>query len=248
GAFTDPRSYVDFSQRLTSWGERGVIGFLAHLNSRDSANLLHQSISTESRQQMIFRQFAGAFPMPVFFEAGIPQAWAWTLLAPWIQSCPNKSTPEFQRIMWTNFPKLTIVDEPKLQFNGSMAAVSTNRTALTHPGQQIHFTWENPGLLVGPDNAYTTQIHTNGTAKYALWVSQLNATYTPLTSTGNNTGFTVLPSPAADVYNTSITTGDPILNGTNFVALTSDNPFVSSFNLSMINDFVVAGPAVFQFS
>lgn len=53
GAFTDPRSYVDFNQRLTRWGESGVYGFLAHLNSRDSATLLQQSIATEARQQMV---------------------------------------------------------------------------------------------------------------------------------------------------------------------------------------------------
>lgn len=74
GAFSTVREYVDFNQRLTRWGESGVWGFLAHLNSRDSANLLSQSIATEARQQMVFRQFAGASPFPVFFEPGIPQA------------------------------------------------------------------------------------------------------------------------------------------------------------------------------
>lgn len=74
--------------RLTKFGESGVYGFLPHLDSRPAANLLTQSITTEARQQMIFRQFAGAFPMPVHFETGLPQAWAWTMLSPYIKSCP----------------------------------------------------------------------------------------------------------------------------------------------------------------
>jgi hypothetical protein len=45
-----------------------VYGFLPHLDSRPSAQLLLQSITTEARQQMAYRQLAGAFPMPVWFE------------------------------------------------------------------------------------------------------------------------------------------------------------------------------------
>lgn len=51
--------------QLTRWGESGVYGFLEHLNSRAAATLLLDSITTEARQQMIFRQFEGLFPMPV---------------------------------------------------------------------------------------------------------------------------------------------------------------------------------------
>lgn len=42
-----------------------MYGFLEHLDSRAAANLLLESIVTEARQQMIFRQFEGLFPMPV---------------------------------------------------------------------------------------------------------------------------------------------------------------------------------------
>lgn len=66
--FKTVRQFVDFCQKLTRFGESGVYGFLSHLDSRPSATLLTQTISTEARQQMIFRQFAGAFPMPVWFE------------------------------------------------------------------------------------------------------------------------------------------------------------------------------------
>jgi hypothetical protein len=84
--------YLDLCQRLTRWGEAGVYGFLPHLDSRPAAQLLLQSITTEARQQMIFRQFQGLFPMPVYFEVGIPQAFAWTLLAPYITECPAGSS------------------------------------------------------------------------------------------------------------------------------------------------------------
>lgn len=65
------REFIDFNQKLTRWGESGVYGFLNHLDSRETAQILLQSITTEARQQMIFRQFDGLFPMPVWFEIGI---------------------------------------------------------------------------------------------------------------------------------------------------------------------------------
>ncbi|KAL5872815.1 hypothetical protein ACKVWC_008443 [Pyricularia oryzae] len=58
------REYIDFNQKLTRWGEAGVYGFLPHLNSGPAAQLLLQSITVEARQQMVFRQFEGLFPMP----------------------------------------------------------------------------------------------------------------------------------------------------------------------------------------
>ena len=85
--------FIDFSQRLTKWGESGVYGFLNQLDNRASAQILLQSITTEARQQMAFRQFEGHFPMPEWFETGVPQSWAWTLLSPWIKSCPQENQP-----------------------------------------------------------------------------------------------------------------------------------------------------------
>jgi len=246
GAFSNVREYLDFNARLTRWGESGVIGFLASLNSRDSATLLHQSISTESRQQMVFRQFAGAFPMPVYFEAGIPQAWAWTLLAPYIESCPA-DTP---RVQWSNFPALTVVDAPSLLQEGSQSAVSTNTTAKVSPGQTVKFTWEDPGKAVGPNNSYITR-RPVGDAKYALIVSQLNATFVPLDNIGSNSASMVIPEnkPVLDTAEyVPGTEAEGAINGTNFIAITSDNPYVTSFNLSMINNYIVAGPTVVSFS
>lgn len=65
--------FIDFTQKNTRAGEAGVYGFLPHLTSRESAQLLLQTITTEARQQMILRQFEGLFAMPEFFQVGVPQ-------------------------------------------------------------------------------------------------------------------------------------------------------------------------------
>ena len=72
-----------------------------------------------------------------------------------------------------------------------------------------------------------------GAPKYVAWVSQLNLTYTPLTTTSENSGYTY--QPASEVY-----VGDPAVNGTMFVALTDSDLFLTPFNLSMINPHVAA--------
>ncbi|KAL1976572.1 hypothetical protein VTN31DRAFT_2854 [Thermomyces dupontii] len=110
------REFVDFCQKLTRWGEAGVYGFLGHLNSGESAAILLQSITTEARQQLVFRQFDGLFPMPEWFQVGVPQSWAWTLLAPFISYCPANQT----RLVWQNFPALRILNQPNpARTNGS---------------------------------------------------------------------------------------------------------------------------------
>ena len=256
--------YIDFSQKLTRWGESGVYGFLNHLDSRAAAQLLLQSISTEARQQMIFRQFEGLFPMPVWFEVGIPQSWAWTLLAPYIASCPADQT----RLVWQNFPALHILNQPNpARINGSnvfnettggyanslstanitkpqscinatagqdcAAAISQNRTnPLSYPGRQVFLRWDEKGQKIGPNNSYVTNT-TAGNPKFARWVNQLNATYTPLQGMGNNSAYTFQP-------NMSTFEGDPAINGTVFLAVTDKDLHVTPFNLSMVNPHVKA--------
>lgn len=334
--YTNVREFVDFCQKLTRWGEAGVYGFLAHLDSRESATLLTQSITTEARQQMIFRQFEGLFPMVEWFEVGIPQSWAWTLLAPFISSCPENQT----RLIWQNFPTLMVVNQPDPWIPGTSRNFSSgnnrtnghnatgynftssgdqisrlnttsgfNQTAgfgfnqttginntvgpgvsipkspkgsgrfnsstsandcgasvskirpvpLTAPGRRVLLQWDLPGKKIGPNDSYITTTETKaGSAKYVLWVSQLNITYTPLyvvngtnstestngTNGSNSTiygirGYTTQPS--LETYQ-----GDPAFNGTIFIAITDSDPYVSPFNLSLINPHVVAGPALYQ--
>jgi hypothetical protein len=273
--FKTVREFIDFCQKLTRFGESGVYGFLNHLNSREAAQLLLQSISTEARQQLIFRQFDGLFPMPVWFEVGIPQSWAWTLLAPYISSCPANQT----RLAWQNFPTLNVLNQPNTnRINANRTginetvgnfppsdpanstvpdednclssnttgsncqpAISRNRSIpLSFPGRQVFLEWEAPGQALGPNNSYITAPGSAATApKFVAWVSQLNLTYSDLTLTGPNQGYTFQP----DV---SVFAGDPAANGTMFVAVTSSDIYLTPFNLSMINPFVFAGPSLYQ--
>jgi hypothetical protein len=259
--FTNVREFIDFNQKLTRFGESGVYGFLGHLDSRESATLLLESIVTEARQQMIFRQFNGLFPMSLWFVPGIPQSWAWTLLAPYISSCPANTT----RLAWQNFPPLTIVNQPNpakinpnigpvdnttgsdplstsgiqnsnLCANSNNAAedcgpaISQNKSIpLSYPGRPIRLSWGNVNQTVGPNNSYVTSRSSLADApRYALFVSQLNATYVPLVNISGNTGFVVQP-------NASVFANDPAVNDTSFIAVTSQNPYVTPFNLSLVN-------------
>lgn len=272
--FTTVREFLDFNQRLTRFGESGVYGFLGHLDSQDAATLLLQSITTEARQQMAFRQMTGLFPMPVWFEVGIPQSWAWTLLAPYISSCPANTT----RLAWQNFPTLRILDNPNTNainpqinanasynaLNGSdpspstvlgnnycvnatatgedcSAAISRNRTnPLSYPGRPIYLSWGNAGEPIGPNKSYVTARSPVADApRYAMFVNQLNATYVPLQNISGNSAVAIQP-------NTSTFAGDPTINGTSFIAITSQNLYVTPYNLSMINPYVYAGPALYS--
>jgi len=246
--FTTVRGFIDFSQKLTKWGEAGVYGFLSHLDSRSSATLLTQSITTEARQQLIFRQFEGLFPMPEWFEPGIPQSWAWTLLAPWIKSCP-KDNP---RLAWQNFPALNITNNPDPTNPYVAPDITVNRTALSYPGREVKLRWEKPGKKIGPDNLYKTNT-TAGKPRFVAWVSQLNLTYTPLELYGDGLsgrtkqpGGFVFPPEGGFVNGTEFApVADPVVNSTMFIAIVDDNPFLTPYNLSLINKHVVAGPAVY---
>ncbi|CCG81380.1 Protein rds1 [Taphrina deformans PYCC 5710] len=270
--FTTVKGFLDFTQKLTRFGESGVYGFLEHLDSRASAQLLLQSITTEARQQMIFRQFDGLFPMPVWFEAGITQSMAWTLLAPYIVSCPASNLGA-NKLAWQNFPALNVTNNPSVvppqnttQVYGAAITPAQNRTTpISGPGRNVTFTFEAPGRPVGPNGSYITATSA-GLPAYIAWVSQLNVTFSPFTATGNNSGYTIQPNdtvfPAyfgqAPLSNITTNLGsqpnnnaatDGIINGTMFVALVdAATPALnlSAFNLSMINSHIVAGPAIYQ--
>jgi hypothetical protein len=153
--------------------------------------------------------------------------------AQWIASCPEDNP----RVKWSIFPELRITDgDQSLAQEGSQAAVSTNRTALTQPSQKITVEWDQPGKATGPDMSYTTSINTTEPAKYAMLVAQLNATYVPLFDVTESTASFYLPE-AASVYDTAIAQNDPVFNGTNFVVLTSSNPYVTVYNVRYQRSF-----------
>lgn len=273
--------FIAFSQQLTRFGESGVYGFMSHLDSRSVASLLIESITTEARQQFVFRQFQGLSAMPYDFIVGVPQAFQWTLLAPYITSCPA-SNP---KVEFQNFPGLQVTNGPDALSNstGSWPAISTVNNTLTRPGRRVEFQWEDPGQPVGwipvedaPEVNYTnagyyngsttapfngstvisnnssedtesplykTFTFVNGPPKYAAWISQLNTTYTELhnVNTSDNTAYTIQPN--TTVFPNSNNT---IVNGTVFVVLTDEKVPVTPFNLTKINEHVVAGPVLYQ--
>ncbi|KAF9473808.1 Rds1 protein [Pholiota conissans] len=243
--FETVREFVDFCQKLTRFGESGVYGFLEHLDSRDAAQLLLQSITTEARQQMIFRQFEGLSPMPVWFEAGITQSMAWTLLAPYLVTCPAENP----RIEWQNFPALNITNNPNatafynnsILGNDTAPAITQNRSEpLSYPGREVFFQWELPGKNVSYNNSYVTNT-TAGTPRFVAWISQLNTTFTALRNVNGQSGSTFQPGGTVFGGNSS-----PIVNGTMFVAITDANITLSPSNISMLNPHIVAGPALYQ--
>ncbi|KAI0111130.1 hypothetical protein GGR51DRAFT_508967 [Nemania sp. FL0031] len=261
----DLREYIDFSQKLTRWGESGVYGFLNHLDAREVGQLLLQSISTEARQQMIFRQFEGLFPMPVWFEVGIPQSWAWTLLAPYISSCPQNQT----RLVWQNFPALHVLNQPNpARINGSDVwnetrgdyanTLSTNGLSAADACVNASAVGENCGP--GITRNRTNPLSYPGRQVFLQWDSPgqavgPNNSYVTSTSAGAPqfaawvSQLNVTYSPLLNVSgntaytiqpNTSTYEGDPAINGTMFLVLTDRELPVTPFNLSQINPFVNA--------
>ncbi|KAI8949805.1 hypothetical protein F4801DRAFT_590842 [Xylaria longipes] len=259
------REYIDFSQKLTRWGESGVYGFLNHLDSREVGQLLLQSISTEARQQMIFRQFEGLFPMPVWFEIGIPQSWAWTLLAPYISSCPQNQT----RLIWQNFPALRILNQPNpARVNGSDVwnetlgdyAQTLSTDGLSDCESCINATKVGEKCTAAISRNRTNPLSYPGRQVFLEWDTPgqpvgPNNSYVTSTSAGppqfaawvsqlNVTYSPLLNISGNTAYtiqpNTSTYEGDPAINGTIFLAITDRELPVTPFNLSQINPFVNA--------
>ena len=170
----------------------------------------------------------------VWFEVGVTQSMAWTLLAPYIYECPEENP----HIVFQNFPALKILNNPNATDPNFGPAITHNRTALSYPGRVVEFSWEEPGMPVGYNKSYTTSTLA-GSPKYVAWVNQLNTTYTSLYNVKGNHGYT--KQPGGDVF-----ADDGIVNGTMFVMLTDDNLYVTPFNLSAINAHIVAGPALYQ--
>ena len=163
----------------------------------------------------------------------------WTLLAPYIASCPA-SSPE---VAWTAFPTLEIDNNPYWPDLNNNAAISKNETMVTYPGRQVNFTWHQPGEKTGWNASYETQTYATGEPKYVAWISQLNTTYTPLTvnNGSNNTGYTI--QPFASVFGAGTT---PLLNGTVYCLITDEAIPVTPYNLSLIEGHVLAGPALYN--
>jgi hypothetical protein len=260
---------------LTRFGESGVWGFQAHLDSRECAQLLDQSIATEARQQLIFRQFAGLFPMPVWFETGIPQSWAWTLLAPYISECPADS----KRLVWQNFPALTVLNQPNsARWNATQTGLNeTTGFGPAAPSSDVPANETCIGRnITGFDCSASISQNRSiplsypGREVFLTWEEPgkavgPNNSYVTATTAGAPE-FVIWVSQLNITYSplTNITSrnginygqtiqpdvstyeGDPAINGTMFIALTDTNTTYTAFNLSMVNPHVAAGPFLYQ--
>ncbi|KAI0027346.1 hypothetical protein K488DRAFT_61869 [Vararia minispora EC-137] len=237
--YTSVRDYVDDMRRVTRYGESGTIGFLGHLNAQDTAAMVNDAIQTEGRQQLIFRQWEGLFPMPfwqVTFTTSITQSMQWTLMAPYIANCPA----DLPRVNWTAFPALDVTNNPSLE-NKSGPGITSNLTQFTAPGRQVQLSWDASGKTTGWNNSYTTQSYASGNATWAAWISQLNTTYTPLHNVSGNTGFTI--QPGGGVYGDGTAS---VLNGSVYLLVTDADPYVTPYNLSEIESHIIAGPALYN--
>ncbi|OAQ66876.1 rds1 protein [Pochonia chlamydosporia 170] len=264
--------YIDFNQNLTRWGEAGVYGFLPHLNSGPAEQMLLQSITIEARQQLIFRQFGGQFPMPEWHTPGIPQSWAWTLLAPYISSCPYNQT----RLAWQNFPALHILNQPNpARINGSdvwnettggwsntlstanisKAELCVNATDKTMDcgaaiSQNRSMPLSYPGRQVFLKWDKPRQL-VGPNNSYVTTTNVVKPKFAAWVSQLNVTYSPLMNVSTADntAYtiqpNVSTWAGDPAINGTMFLALTDSDLYVTPYNLTMINPHVGA-LAVYQ--
>jgi len=238
--FKTVKQFLDFCQKLTRWGESGVYGFLPFLENPNSAQILLQSIVTEARQQMIFRQFEGLFPMPIYHVPGIPQSWAWTLLHPYLVSCPRTNP----YIEFDIFPRLEILNNPDpFQVDPRPPAITNNRTSLSRPGRRVRFRFEKPGKVVGPNGDYKTLSHSkSGRPKFAAWASHYNVTYSKLEDVDEESATTLQPT--AELFPGQVSY--PVINGTMFIVLTDTDLHVTPSNISALNQHIVAGPAMYQ--
>ncbi|CCA74391.1 probable Rds1 protein [Serendipita indica DSM 11827] len=235
--FNTVGEFFDFSQRVTRYGESGVYGFLPLLENRAVAQILLQAISTEARQQFAFRQLSGLFPVTQWFETGATQAMQWTLLSQNIISCPPSN---FRKpVVFPIYPRLNITNNPNPIDPNHKPAIASNRTALTAPGRRVTMNWQDLGVPAGPYNQVTSS-NAKGGPKFAAWLSQYNVTYSPLENIRGQYAETAQPD--GMIFKNH---GAEIINGTIFLMVTDTDLFVTPANLSLINDHIVAGPALY---
>lgn len=244
--YSDLRGYLDFNEQLTRWGESGVYGFLPSLDNRANAQILLQSIATEARQQYTFRQWLGVQPVTQWFETGLPQAYAWTLLSRYISSCPSHNIP----VQFTIFPRLDVQNSANIAQIGEQAggaAITHNTDSFVQEGDTVKLAWDSPGKNQGPYGQKTAILADDKTPRYAAFLSQYNVTYSPLEdiSHDGSRSYGSTKVPGGLVFSDQ---KQPIVAGTMFVSITNSNSHYTPLNLTLINGATIAGPAIFQAS
>ncbi|GKU10033.1 unnamed protein product, partial [Fusarium langsethiae] len=249
-----------------------VYGFLPHLNSGPAAQLLLQSITIEARQQMIFRQFGGNFPMPEWHTPGIPQSWAWTLLAPYISSCPADQT----RLVWQNFPSLNILNQPNpARISGSniwnettggyantLSTADVKKDELcvnaTDNALDCHAAITNnrsiPLSYPGRQVFLNWDVPGQAVGPNNSYITSTNVKAPKFAAWVSQLNVTYSPLQNISLQdrtaytiqpNVSTWMGDPAINSTMFLALTDTDVYVTPYNLTMLNPHVAA-LAVYQ--
>ncbi|KAI9602363.1 hypothetical protein H4Q26_001651 [Puccinia striiformis f. sp. tritici PST-130] len=99
--FKTVKQFLDFCQKLTRWGGLRVLVILG----KPEFEILSQSIATEARQQMIFRQFEGLFPMPVYHVPGIHRPGHGRYYIPIWSSVTNESVHRIRHLSPTRSPQ-----------------------------------------------------------------------------------------------------------------------------------------------
>ncbi|TIB26237.1 hypothetical protein E3P86_04158 [Wallemia ichthyophaga] len=234
--YTTVREALAFAEYITRFGEAGVYGFLPHLDSRPIAQLLLQSITTEAKQEVSMAMMAGEFPQPYWFNMGLTQAMAWSLLVPYLDSCPE-SNP---RVEFPVFPALNVTNANATLDTSIESAVSNNYTHVAQPGRQLELQWEAPGMAVGPsEQNYTTDKNPDlGDPSHVAFIHQLNVTYAPLENIDTEAMTATTIHPDFMMYGKGMG-----VNGTVFIAITDEEVPVTPYNFSLLNDHVHAfGP------
>ncbi|TFY75381.1 hypothetical protein EWM64_g8632 [Hericium alpestre] len=258
--FADVRGFLDFAQKITRIGESGTAGWINHLDSQASASYILSALLVEARQQMALRQMEGLFPMPYYFVPSITQSMHWSLIAPFIATCP----PENPTVNWTVFPPLTILNDPfwpDLPLdNTSGPSISANRSSVSFPGRELNLSWVAPGQPIGSNSSFNTTSNAS-TPQFVAWISEVNITYTSLNNVTGTNGTAIQPEAlvfsnlSAPLTNLSAPVGNlslplnlsaPLFNETVFIALTDAAIYVTPYNLSQLEPHIFAGPAIYQ--
>ena len=230
--------------------------------------------SSPCRKSILAKNLTGFTDfLSVWFETGIPQSWAWTLLAPYISSCPANQT----RLAWQNFPALTIVNQPdaaRINANrttdgetaGDTASAPFNETVVPAVDSCLNSTVVGENCSPAVTHNRSIPLSFPGREVFFSWEAPgqavgPNNSYVTASSasapsfvawvTQLNLTYSPLTVTGANTGKTiqpdvSTYAGDPAINGTMFVALTDSDLFLTPFNLSMINPHVFAGPALYQ--
>ncbi|BGP23420.1 hypothetical protein Rt10032_c02g0841 [Rhodotorula toruloides] len=164
--------------------------------------------------------------MPEWFETGLPQSYAWTLLSPYTQSRP----PNNPRIEFARFPLVDITNQP-YALDGK-PGINSNYTLTEGARRTLQFTWEPLHKTVGYDGLYKTQ-STAGESKFLAFIDQLNVTYAPLQNVSDCSASAVVP-------NGTVFPPQPIGVNSAFVAITDSDVFVTPYNISMLVNHTVA--------